>query len=92
MIDRNLLQAKLLSQKLDVNKIFEKTQVIMNIRPQNIIRFYEKAIKSQKQIINAEKESLDPVSILQNEFYEKYLVTQIQYFVALHYVQENQIK
>lgn len=77
MIDRNLLQAKMQMQKLDVNQIFEKTTQIMNVRPQNIIRFYEKAIKSQKQIINAEKDSLDPIAILQNEFYEKYLNTQI---------------
>lgn len=92
MIDRNLLQAKLLSNKLDVTQIFEKTQMVTNVRPQNIIRFFEKAIKSQKQIISAEKDSMDPASILQNEFFEKYLSTQIQYFVALHYVSENSIK
>jgi hypothetical protein len=59
------------------------------VRPQNIIRFYEKAIKSQKQILNLEKESMDSASILYNEFFEKYLSTQIQYFVALHYVSEH---
>jgi hypothetical protein len=48
MIDRNLLQAKLLSNKLSLSGLFEKTGVVTNIRPQNIIRFYEKALKSLK--------------------------------------------
>jgi len=48
MIDRNLLQAKLLSNKLSPSHLFEKTGMVTNIRPQNIIRFYEKALKSLK--------------------------------------------
>lgn len=48
MIDRNLLQAKLLSNKLSPSNLFEKTGMVTNIRPQNIIRFYEKALKSLK--------------------------------------------
>jgi len=47
------------------------------VRAQNIIRFYEKAIKSQKQLMNIEKDmhstggeqsSMDPLAIIQNEF------------------------
>jgi hypothetical protein len=49
--------------------------MVSNVRPQNIIRFFEKAIKSQKQIINAEKDSVDPAAILSNEFFSKYLST-----------------
>lgn len=44
----------------------------MSVRPQNIVRFYEKAIKGQKQLVGMEKDVLDPLAALQNEFFEKY--------------------
>lgn len=86
-IDRNLLQARQLSSKLSIDQLFKpkSQQDQNNMRAQNIIRFYEKAIKAQKQLMNIEKEvhvqgpsadgagsSLDPLVLLQNEFQEKY--------------------
>jgi len=63
----------------------------LGARPQNIVRFYEKAmkaIKSQKQNLNQEKETIDPISLMHMEFTEKYILAQICYFIALHYVLE----
>ena len=40
--------------------------------------------------MNFEKESLDPLAALQNEFFEKYQLVQISFYVALHYAAENQ--
>jgi hypothetical protein len=37
-----------------------------------------------------EKESLDPLAALQNEFYEKYQYIQISFYVALHYATDSQ--
>ena len=56
------------------------------VRPQNIVRFYEKAMKSQKQLLTADRESMDPAAILQNELQEKYQNVQISYYIALHYI------
>lgn len=105
-VDRNLLQAKQLQHKFSVDLLFiPKSQQDhqTNIRAQNVIRFYEKAIKAQKQLMNIEKEihvqgpssdgassSLDPLALLQSEFQEKYQQIHIYYFCALHYVQEQQ--
>ena len=59
------------------------------MRPQNIVRFYEKAIKAMKQqSANSEKDGLDPMAILQSEMEEKYSEAQITYYIALHYVQD----
>lgn len=95
-IDRNLIQARLLSAKLKVETLFQQgnkhTLHNQSVRPQNIIRFYEKAlkaIKSQKQQMNQDKESLDPLSLMQFEFTEKYINAQISYFVSLHYIQSQ---
>ena len=37
-----------------------------------------------------EKDALDPLAALQNEFYEKYQYIQISFFVALHYATDSQ--
>jgi hypothetical protein len=80
-IDRLLLQARQLSTKLNIDQLFipKSQQHQSNMRAQNIVRFYEKAIKAQKSLINLEKEvqgpssdasgsALDPMALLQNEF------------------------
>ena len=77
-IDRNLLQARLLSSKLNAEAIFAqkvggKHDQTISVRPQNIVRFYEKAIKAMKQqSANSEKDGLDPMAVLQSEMEEKY--------------------
>ena len=47
-------------------------------------------MKSQKQLMTAERESMDPAAVLQNELQEKYQNALISYYIALHYVQEHQ--
>ena len=73
-IDRNLLQAKMLSQKLNIQALFTQghKENQGTIRPQNIVRFYEKALKSmrsQKQLFSGDS---DPLALLQTEFEENY--------------------
>lgn len=78
-IDRNLIQANLMAQKLNAEAIFApKREAVAqaSVRPQNIIRFLEKAlkaIKSQKQTMNQEKEAMDPIALIQMEFMEKFI-------------------
>jgi hypothetical protein len=58
----------MLAQKLDATQLFSPTkQVALAVRPQNIVRFYEKAIKSQKQLLSVDRESTDAAAALQNE-------------------------
>lgn len=59
------------------------------MRPQNIVRFYEKALKAQKSILNLEKDALDPLKALEYEFSERLCNTQIRYFIGLHYLNEK---
>ena len=50
-IDRNLLQAKIMTSKLNAESIFaSKMEKVhsLGVRPQNIVRFYEKALKAIK--------------------------------------------
>lgn len=37
-----------------------------------------------------EKDALDPLAALQNEFFEKFQFIQVSFFVALHYATESQ--
>lgn len=63
-MNRNLLQAKLLSQKLKLDDIFtdQKHLASTTVRAQNIVRFYEKAAKAQRSLmVGAEKDS-DPIA------------------------------
>jgi hypothetical protein len=39
--------------------------------------------------MSQEKEALDPLTLMQMEFTEKYINAQIGYFVSLHYVQQQ---
>ena len=89
-IDRNLIQARVLAGKLNAEAIFApKMGAVASVRPQNIIRFFEKAskaIKSQKLGMSGDKDSIDPIGMLQMEFMEKYINAQMSYYAALHYI------
>ena len=61
-----------------------------DLRPQNVVRFYEKALKAQKSIVNLEKDALDPFKALEYEFSERLCQTQIRFFIGLHYANEKQ--
>ena len=92
-MDRNLLQAKLLASKLNTQQLFLSHHNVhhhagLGVRPQNIVRFYEKALKAMK-IQSASTEGVDPLSVLQNEMAEKYTEALITYYIALHYIQEQ---
>jgi hypothetical protein len=91
-VDRNLLQAKLLASKLNVQNIFASKMSGHqdSVRPQNIVRFFEKALKAMKsQKQQVEKDNLDPMSIMLGEFTEKYIEAQISLYIALHYIQDS---
>mmetsp|Transcript_35574 Transcript_35574/g.54369 ORF Transcript_35574/g.54369 Transcript_35574/m.54369 type:complete len:211 (-) Transcript_35574:749-1381(-) len=69
LIDRNLLQASLLDTKLNIKELFTRQQghnvTASAVRPQNIVRFLEKAIKSQKQLVSSGKgDQQDPIALL----------------------------
>lgn len=59
------------------------------MRPQNVVRFYEKALKAQRSILNLEKDALDPFKALEYEFSERLCTTQIRFFIGLHYANEK---
>lgn len=46
--ERNLSQAKLLAEKIDMAVLFDAKQdkLVKELKPQNVIRFIEKALKS----------------------------------------------
>ena len=96
MIDRNVLQAQHLASKMDIDMLLK--QVGSNskeakmtlagqqqVRPQNIVRFIEKALKAQRSVANAEKEAKDTLKLIENQFTEMYMETQIAFYIALHY-------
>ena len=69
--ERNLAQAKLLAEKINMDILFNsKDKLIKELKPQNVIRFIEKALKAQKAINAQERESKDitPAQHLINEF------------------------
>eukprot|EP00347_Sterkiella_histriomuscorum_P021997 403332041 len=88
-IDRNLLQAKTLSKKIDLETLFSNQKLKSELRPQNIVRFYEKVIKAQRSIINMEKDIIDPYKTLEFEFYETLYNTYIKYYIGLHYANDR---
>jgi len=94
-LERNLLQAKTLGKK-----ILQAGEAILfggaqyhklksDLRPQNVVRFYEKALKAQRSILNLEKDALDPFKALEYEFSERLCTTQIRFFIGLHYANER---
>ena len=60
-----------------------------DLRPQNVVRFFEKALKAQRSILNLEKDALDPFKALEYEFSERLCNTQIRFFIGLHYANER---
>jgi hypothetical protein len=54
-IERNLLQARSLAQKIKLETLFSSTKLKSELRPQNIVRFIEKALKGQRSIVNIEQ-------------------------------------
>ena len=89
-IDRNLLQARTLAKRIKIETLFSsKSKLKMELRPQNIVRFIEKALKGYRQILVLEKDLLDPMKSLEYEFYEKYYGAEIKYYLGLHYSNEK---
>jgi len=93
-IERNLLQASQLAKKIDLSSLFhggsqQNNRLKQELRPQNIVRFYEKALKSMRSIVNMEKDALDPAKAMEIEFQEKLYSTYIRYYIALHYANEK---
>lgn len=100
-VERNLLQAKTLGKKIlqaGESVLFGAAassgshhhKLKSDLRPQNVVRFYEKALKAQKSILNLEKDALDPFKALEYEFSERLCQTQIRFFIGLHYANEKQ--
>jgi RNA-binding signal recognition particle 68 len=89
-IERNLLQARTLAKKIDLDSLFASNQKLKSeLRPQNIVRFFEKVVKAQRQIALMEKETLDPFRALEYEFYESLYNTHVKYYIGLHYANEK---
>ena len=53
------------------------------------MRFYEKALKAQRSIVNMERESMDPFKQLECEFHERLFTLQIHYYIGVHYCNER---
>ena len=99
--ERNLLQAEMLSDQLDLNGLTgtglasKKDKLTKEQKPQNIIRFIEKALKAQRALSAFDKEQetvtgvVNAVKHTVNEFEELYLDTLIVFYVTLHYINER---
>jgi len=59
------------------------------LRPQNIVRFIEKAQRATRSIVNMEKDMLDPFKQLEYDFNDRFYNTQIKYYIGLHYTNER---
>lgn len=89
-IDRNLLQAHTLAKRIQLKSLFSSHSKLQSeLRPQNIVRFIEKALKGYRAILTLEKDSLDPFKQLEYEFYERYYQAEIKYYLGLHYSNER---
>jgi len=88
-LERNLLQARNLSQQTEMDHIFCHQKLKSELRPSNIVRFYEKALKALKSIVNMQKEQLDPVKHIEFEFLEKTYLVQMLFHVGLDYANEK---
>mmetsp|Transcript_18125 Transcript_18125/g.30963 ORF Transcript_18125/g.30963 Transcript_18125/m.30963 type:complete len:124 (-) Transcript_18125:651-1022(-) len=90
-IDRNILQARILADKLRFEDLFQQNHVEhFNVRAQNIVRFYEKAFRSQSQFqLSQERESKDQSLLVQQDFTQGYHQILLNFYVALHYIQEQ---
>jgi hypothetical protein len=96
-IERNLLCARSLANKIHLETLFSNTKLKSELRPQNIVRFIEKALKGQRAIVNLEQREgqgagasqLDSFKVLGYEFTEMFYNTLIKYYIGLHYANEN---
>lgn len=92
---RNLLQAHLIASQIDLNDgIFspiEKKGLSKDSRPQNVIRFLEKALKASRSNTAIVRELFQDEAdqALIGEFKELDIETQIAYFVTLSYANEK---
>ena len=73
----------------------KRDKLTREMKPQNIIRFIEKALKAQRALsaFDREQESLsgvvNAVKHTVNEFEELYLDTLIAFYASLHYFNER---
>ena len=99
--ERNLLQAETLARQLDMDVLLgsgfgnKKEKLNKEQKPQNIIRFIEKALKAQRALsaFDREQESVtgavNTIKQTVNEFEEIYFDTLIAYYVTLHYINDR---
>jgi hypothetical protein len=83
------LQAEHLENQLEISQIFAHQKLKSEMRPSNIVRFYEKALKAHKSIVNMEKDQMDPMKQVEYEFTDKYYNVKMVYYVALDYANEK---
>ena len=88
-IERNILQANSLGGKINPEQIFSQVKLKSENRPQNVVRFYEKALKAHRSIINMEKDTADPLRQTESEFYDKLYQALMVYYIALDYANEK---
>ena len=69
--------------------MFSNSKLKSELKPQNIVRFYEKALKAQRSIVNMEKDNLDSFKQLEYEFKENLYTGYMKYYIALHYANER---
>ena len=86
-IERNLIQAQAGAKDLDLASLFDGRA---SFKPQNTIRFIEKALKAQRGLSKLEKDVAD--RLLTNEFSELYLTTMIAYYISVHYATEKKYR
>ena len=73
----------------------KKEKLTREQKPQNIIRFIEKALKMQRALSTFDREqetatgAIDAVKHTINEYEELHLDTLIVYYVTLHYINER---
>ena len=91
----------MLSDHLDLNQLTgsgfanKKDKLTKEQKPQNIIRFIEKALKAQRSLSAFDREQeavtgvVNAVKHTVNEFEELYLDTLIAFYVTLHYINER---
>ena len=83
------MQARTLSKKINLETLFSVHKLQSELRPQNIVRFYEKVLKAQRSIMNMEKDQMDPYKQLEYEFFDRLYNTHIKYYIGLHYSNER---
>ena len=99
--ERNLLQAETLAEQLDMDVLLgsgfgsKKEKLTREQKPQNIIRFIEKALKAQRALSTFDREQESATGVVNavkhtvNEFEELYFDPLIAFYVTLHYINER---